>query len=148
MSAIELFRSAGDEEEAAHLLLRVASCALGQGDVERARRLVTESLERGGRRGEDDAIALSLLSKAAFTEGDVDVFRSVAPRYHVMPGPFRGGRGVVCEPRTFFAASAAPQRVPARTGSARRAAMTAPVTNAAGTLTRSRMDHSALTASA
>ncbi|HJU37543.1 MAG TPA: adenylate/guanylate cyclase domain-containing protein [Gaiellaceae bacterium] len=71
LQGIELLRSIGDEAEALHLTLRVANCALGQGDVSRAKRLIAERLERGGGHRGDEGVALSLLAQIAFNEGDV-----------------------------------------------------------------------------
>jgi predicted ATPase len=72
LQAIELLRSAGDEAEALHLTLRVANCALAQGDVSRARRLIAERLERGGGHEGDEGVAVSFLARIAFDEGDVE----------------------------------------------------------------------------
>jgi predicted ATPase len=70
LEAIELLRAGGAEDEIAHLTLRVGNAALEQGDIGRAKRLVTETLERGrGVRG-DRAVALGILSHAAFAEDD------------------------------------------------------------------------------
>jgi predicted ATPase len=69
--AIELLRSVGDEDEALHLSLRVASCIIKQGDVARGRELVRQRLERGGGLPADETVGLSLLSQAAFGEGDL-----------------------------------------------------------------------------
>ncbi|HJQ51215.1 MAG TPA: hypothetical protein VJ838_11940, partial [Gaiellaceae bacterium] len=68
--AVELLRSAGDEDEALHLSLRVAMCAIKEGDIARGRRLVVERLEHEGGPAADKGLALSLLSQAAFAEGD------------------------------------------------------------------------------
>jgi predicted ATPase/class 3 adenylate cyclase len=69
--AIELFRSIGDEDEALHLTLRIAHCALVRGDVERGKRLILDRLKRGGGDTGDRAVALGLLSKVVFDEGDI-----------------------------------------------------------------------------
>ena len=58
--AIELFESVGDVAEAGHLTLRIASDALGQGDVERAKQLVEGALDA------DRPLALHLLGRIAF----------------------------------------------------------------------------------
>ena len=63
--AIELLRSVGDEAEAGHLTLRIASDALGQGDIERARQLVEGALDA------DRPLALHILGRIAFAEKDV-----------------------------------------------------------------------------
>lgn len=68
--AVELLRSAGDEDEAWHLSLRVAKCAIDRGDVARGKRLIVERLEHEGGLAADEGLALSLLSQAAFAEGD------------------------------------------------------------------------------
>ena len=60
--AIELLRLAGDEQEIAHLTLRIANCAIKQGDVERAKQLATEAVDA------DPPIALSILAQVAFAE--------------------------------------------------------------------------------
>jgi tetratricopeptide (TPR) repeat protein len=71
--AIELFRSVGDEDQAGHLRVRIANGALSAGDVERAVRIATETLEQDRQRGNrrDEAIALNILARAAFAGGDV-----------------------------------------------------------------------------
>jgi len=70
--ALEVFRELGDEEEADHLLVRIAIDARHVGDIERAGRLASEALERirvrGNRR--DEAIALDSLAMVAFAQGD------------------------------------------------------------------------------
>ena len=66
----ELLRSAGDEDEALHLSLRAAKCAIDQGDLARGKRLIAERLEQVGGPAADEGFALSLLSQAAFAEGD------------------------------------------------------------------------------
>jgi non-specific serine/threonine protein kinase len=71
LSAIELARSIGDDDQAWHLSLRVAHCALEQGDVQRVKQLVAERLAHGGGYEGDQAVALGLLAKAAFGAGDV-----------------------------------------------------------------------------
>ncbi|MEP6642184.1 MAG: adenylate/guanylate cyclase domain-containing protein [Gaiellales bacterium] len=69
-----IFRLLGDEGEAVHLMHRIASAALHEGDVERAIRLATDALEfdrrEGHRRGE--AMGLHTLARAAFAKGDRD----------------------------------------------------------------------------
>ena len=72
--AAEIFRSIGDDEEADHLLHRVASAALHEGDVDRAVSLAGEALERDRRHGRrrDEAMALNTLARAAFVEGDLE----------------------------------------------------------------------------
>jgi predicted ATPase len=71
-SAMEVFRSLGDEEEADHLLLRIAMAARHGGDLERATRLTVEALARARLRGNqlDEAMALNNLAMVAFTQGD------------------------------------------------------------------------------
>jgi predicted ATPase len=69
--ARELLRSTGNDDEAAHLTLRIASCALRLGDAERSRSLIAEARESGHGVNGDEAVALSLLSHAAFAEEDV-----------------------------------------------------------------------------
>jgi predicted ATPase len=70
--ALEVFRELGDEEEADHLLVRIAIDARQVGDIERAGRLASDALERirvrGNRR--DEAIALNNLAMVAFAQGD------------------------------------------------------------------------------
>jgi predicted ATPase len=70
--AAEIFRSLGDEGQAVHLMHRIASAALNEGDVERAIRLATDALEFDRREGHrrDEAMALHTLSRAAFTQGN------------------------------------------------------------------------------
>jgi len=70
--AIAVFRELGDEEQTDHLLVRVAIDARHAGDIERAARLVSEALERIGKRGNrrDEAIALDNLAMIAFEQGD------------------------------------------------------------------------------
>jgi predicted ATPase len=70
--AIDLFRSLGIEDQAAHLVLRVASSANQLADHERAARLAAEGLEAARRRGNrrDEAIALNILGAVAFERGD------------------------------------------------------------------------------
>jgi predicted ATPase len=70
LAGIQLLRAAGDDAEASHLSLRVANCALGLGDSERARRLLTEALDRGGGARGDRAVALGLLGRVEFVEGN------------------------------------------------------------------------------
>jgi predicted ATPase len=72
--AAEIFRSLGDEGEAVHLMHRIASAALHEGDVERAIRLTTDALEFDRREGHrrDEAMALNTLARAAFAQGDRD----------------------------------------------------------------------------
>jgi predicted ATPase/class 3 adenylate cyclase len=62
--AVELFQSVGDEEEAAHLSLRIANAAMHAGDIERARRIATEA------RDADPPLALAILARIAFAEED------------------------------------------------------------------------------
>jgi predicted ATPase len=62
--AVELLESIGDEAEAGHLTLRIASDALAQGDVERAKRLAAEASDA------DRPLALNLLGRVAFVEKD------------------------------------------------------------------------------
>jgi predicted ATPase len=70
LQGIDLLRSAGDEGEALHLTLRVANCAIAQGDRERGKRLIAQRLDREGGPAADEGVALSLLSRIAFAEGD------------------------------------------------------------------------------
>ena len=49
--AIEIFRSLGDEAEVAHLMHRIASAALHEGEIERAIRLASDALELDRRHG-------------------------------------------------------------------------------------------------
>jgi len=72
--AAATFRSIGDDEEADHLLHRIASAALHEGDVRRAVSLASEALELDRRHGRrrDEAMALNTLARAAFAEGDVE----------------------------------------------------------------------------
>ena len=70
----EIFRSIGEDEEADHLIHRIASAALHEGDVDRAVSLATEVLARDRRLGRrrDEAMALNTLARAAFQQGDVE----------------------------------------------------------------------------
>jgi predicted ATPase len=70
LAAIDLLREAGDEAEASHVTLRVANCALDQGDTERARQLLSEALDRGGGARGDRAVALGVLGQVEFVEGN------------------------------------------------------------------------------
>jgi predicted ATPase/class 3 adenylate cyclase len=72
--AMEVFQAIGDEEEADHLLLRIAFAARHAGDLERAARLASEALERQRLRGNrrDEAMALNNLAMVAFAQGDRD----------------------------------------------------------------------------
>jgi tetratricopeptide (TPR) repeat protein len=69
---MEVFREIGDEEEADHVLLRIAIAARHVGDLERAVRLTSEALERIRMRGNrrDEAMALYNLAMVAFDRGD------------------------------------------------------------------------------
>jgi tetratricopeptide (TPR) repeat protein len=62
--AVELLESVGDEAEAGHLMLRIASDAIAQGDVERAKQLA------GGAFDADPPLALHILGRVAFAEKD------------------------------------------------------------------------------
>jgi predicted ATPase len=62
--AIELLESVGDEAEAGHLKLRIASDAIAQGDVERAKRLAGAAFDA------DRPLALHVLARVAFAEKD------------------------------------------------------------------------------
>ena len=62
--AIELLESVGDAAEVGHLTLRVASDAIAQGDVERAKRLAGAGLDS------DPPLALHILARVSFAEGD------------------------------------------------------------------------------
>jgi predicted ATPase len=70
--AVAIFQSLGDDAEAAHIMHRIASGALQRGDVERAISLARDALDfdrlHGRRR--DEAMALNVLSRAAFKQGD------------------------------------------------------------------------------
>jgi tetratricopeptide (TPR) repeat protein len=68
--AMELLRSAGDDEEAAHLTLRIANTLIFQGDAESGRRMAAETLERGVGVPGDEAVALGILAHAAVTAGE------------------------------------------------------------------------------
>ncbi|HET6850127.1 MAG TPA: adenylate/guanylate cyclase domain-containing protein [Gaiellales bacterium] len=70
----EIFRSIGEDEEADHLMHRIAGAALHEGDVDYAVSLAVEALERDRRYGRrrDEAMALNTLARAAFTQGDVE----------------------------------------------------------------------------
>jgi predicted ATPase/class 3 adenylate cyclase len=70
--SFELFRELGDEQQADHVLLRIAHSLRYQGDLDRAARLAGEALERVRRRGnrQDEAIALNNLAMIAFAQGD------------------------------------------------------------------------------
>jgi predicted ATPase len=71
--ALEVFRELGDEEEADHLLLRIAIDARYEGDLERAAQLASEVLERNRRRGgdrRDEVLALNNLAMVALARGD------------------------------------------------------------------------------
>ncbi len=72
VKALELFRTAGEEEHVAHLGARIGNCALRLGDVDRAIALANESLAAARRQGnqEDEGFALYLLAMAAFAQGD------------------------------------------------------------------------------
>ncbi len=62
--AIELLESVGDEAEAGHLMLRIASDAIAQGDVERAKGLAGAAFDA------DRPLALYILGRVAFAEKD------------------------------------------------------------------------------
>jgi tetratricopeptide (TPR) repeat protein len=70
--ALEVFRELGDDEEADHILVRIAIDARHAGDIERAARLTTEALERVRSRGSrrDEAMAMQNLAMVAFARGD------------------------------------------------------------------------------
>jgi predicted ATPase/class 3 adenylate cyclase len=72
--ALDVFRDLGDEEEADHLLIRIAIVARYQADLERSTRLSSEALERTRARGNrgDEAMALHNLAMVAFAQGDPD----------------------------------------------------------------------------
>jgi predicted ATPase len=63
--AVELLESIGDDAEAGHLMLRIASDALAQGDVERAKELASRAS------GADPPLRLHILGRVAFAEKDV-----------------------------------------------------------------------------
>jgi predicted ATPase/class 3 adenylate cyclase len=69
--ATEIFGSLGDEAEVAHLKHRIAIAALEQDDVERAIQLAGDALEIDRRQGRhhEEAMALNVLSRAAFIQG-------------------------------------------------------------------------------
>ena len=73
--AMEAFRELGDEEEADHLLVRIAIDARHAGDIERAAGLASEALERARARGNrrDEAMALDNLGMVALARGDQKV---------------------------------------------------------------------------
>lgn len=62
--AIELLQSVGDEAEARRLTLRIATDALDQGDIARAKQLIDEA------RDADRPLALHILGQIAFEEKD------------------------------------------------------------------------------
>ena len=62
--AIELLEAVGDEAEAGHLMLRIASDAIAQGDVERAKTLAGVAFDA------DRPLALYILGRVAFAEKD------------------------------------------------------------------------------
>jgi predicted ATPase/class 3 adenylate cyclase len=72
--AVEILQPLGDEPEIAHLMGRIASAALHAGEVERAVHLAGEALEVDRRHGQqrDEAMALNVLSRAAFERGDAE----------------------------------------------------------------------------
>ena len=67
----EVFRELGEEDEARHILHRIASSLLAQDDVDRAGTLLDELLHYDRRRGRrrDEAIALRLLGDVAHARG-------------------------------------------------------------------------------
>ena len=69
--SLESFRAAGDEGEAAELLLRLGYSALYRGDRERARAMATESLEAFTAAGDRRGVAQStgLLGELDYAEG-------------------------------------------------------------------------------
>ena len=72
--ARDLFREAGDDESASHLMNRIAVAVLQQGDMERAGRLGAEALELARRSGHqrDEAVALNVLGTVALAQGNRD----------------------------------------------------------------------------
>jgi len=70
--AMDVFRELGDEEEADHLLIRIAIAARYGADLERSARLSSEALERTRARGNrsDEAMALHNLAMVVFEQGD------------------------------------------------------------------------------
>jgi predicted ATPase len=72
--ALDAFRELADEEEADHLLIRIAIAARYSADFERSTRLTTEALERTRARGNrsDEAMALHNLAMVAFEQGDLE----------------------------------------------------------------------------
>jgi predicted ATPase/class 3 adenylate cyclase len=70
--ALDVFRELGDDEEADHLLIRIAIVARYQADFERATRFSSEALERTRGRGNrsDEAMALHNLAMLAFEQGE------------------------------------------------------------------------------
>jgi tetratricopeptide (TPR) repeat protein len=89
--AIELFRTAGEDDQIGSLLARIANCALRQGDVERAIPLATQSLEMVRRKGHpaDVGYTLFVLAMAAFSQGDVE--RGTQLAHESAPLTLRGG---------------------------------------------------------
>jgi tetratricopeptide (TPR) repeat protein len=70
--AMDVFRELGDEEEADHLLIRIAIAARHGEELKRSARLTAEALERTRARGSrsDEAMALHNLAMVAFDQGD------------------------------------------------------------------------------
>jgi predicted ATPase len=70
--AMDVFRELGDDEEADHLLIRIAIAARYRGELERSARLSSEALERTRARGNrsDEAMALHNLAMVVFEQGD------------------------------------------------------------------------------
>jgi predicted ATPase len=74
LRARELFRVAGDDQQDRHLAHRIAASAVQAGDPERGARLARKELAVDGERGDrlGETVALSILSWAAFAQGDRD----------------------------------------------------------------------------
>jgi tetratricopeptide (TPR) repeat protein len=72
--ALDVFRELGDEEEADHLLIRIAIAARYAADLERSARLTSEALDRTRARGNrsDESMALHNLAMVVFEQGDLE----------------------------------------------------------------------------
>jgi len=72
--SLELFRTAGEEDQVGHGVALIANSALHQGDIERAIPLATQSLEASRRDANpgDEGFVLFVLAMAAFRQGDID----------------------------------------------------------------------------
>jgi len=78
--SLELFRTAGEEDQIGHVIALIANSALHQGDIERAIPLATQSLEDSRRNGNpgDEGFVLFVLAMAAFRQGDIDTGAQLA----------------------------------------------------------------------